>query len=78
MNEKSDAEFINRISELLFGYREASSDEIFARITMLQEFERDGTASDSDDSDLLTEADAEQLRRDLDAQLGPSPAAAHQ
>lgn len=35
----ADAEFINRLSELLFGYREASNDEIYARVVMLQEYE---------------------------------------
>jgi hypothetical protein len=35
---ESDAEFINRISELLFGYREASNEEIYSQIVILQEF----------------------------------------
>lgn len=35
---ESDAEVINRISELLFGYREASNEEIYSKIIMLQEF----------------------------------------
>jgi len=35
---ESDAEVINRICELLFGYREASNEEIYSQIVMLQEF----------------------------------------
>lgn len=37
-------EQMNRISEALFGYREARHDEIISRIQFLVEFERDTNA----------------------------------
>lgn len=57
MNNDTDARFINGLSELLFGYREASNDEIRDRIIQLQVHESEVQLSRT------AKAKAKKLRR---------------